>query len=197
MCVCVSLVLGLTLAFAVPAMATELEVTYSSPGGSYSSNGYYNSLFGTAVDISYTITGNESPVTSVQVMVSNQEDEWTSLGSSTSGHYTFTPAYFTEFVPYFLVTFENHAMTQTTTCCLGQRSSSTTTSVAIPSHRRLDRVTRTIRTRPILAPRECAIMASVTCTTWRCSLTSPVRCFLATAIQTMTARGEGGSLPRR
>jgi len=104
-------VLGLTLAFAVPAMATELEVTYSSPGGSYSSNGYYNSLFGTAVDISYTITGNESPVTSVQVMVSNQEDEWTSLGSSTSGHYTFTPAYFTEFVPYFLVTFENHAMT--------------------------------------------------------------------------------------
>jgi hypothetical protein len=98
------------LLLSLPALATELQVTYSSAGGYCYPEGYYSSFFGNDVLIGYSITGNTSPVASVQVMVENQEDEWTCLGSSVSGYYDFTPAYFTSFVPYFLVFFEDHTI---------------------------------------------------------------------------------------
>ncbi len=49
-------------------------------------------------------------MTSVEVKVINEETSWTHLGSSASGYYNFLPAYFTSFLPYFLVTYADNNM---------------------------------------------------------------------------------------
>ena len=110
------LAMGLAL-FAVLVFATAAIADYGSCAISYfASDGYYADSehyvchYSEEMTITYSITGNTVDISKVEIKVVNQESTWTDLGSNSSGNYGFTPSYWTSFLPYLLVTYEDSVM---------------------------------------------------------------------------------------
>lgn len=96
-------VLAIAISSAVPVMASDYgDASFNllaSNGYTDQSLSWYLVDYGTTVSIVYSVSGNSVGISQVYIKVPNQEQQWTSKGSSSSGMYNFTPAYWTLFLP--------------------------------------------------------------------------------------------------